>query len=163
MCDTLQLNWKLGACQAGNSSAHRQVGTATLKLLGMQSSFDYSVPSRVIMSFVYQMLRVLRFLPGKTPYTFHRVSHLLVDLGWVDFDFGLPLSCPVASAKFPSAQAELGRQWNTQNLSQPNQVHNQMGHPVDQMWEMYRAGHPICRKVLLCISMRVARAHLGSR
>ena len=29
MCDTLQLNWKLGACQAGNSSAHRQVGTAT--------------------------------------------------------------------------------------------------------------------------------------
>ena len=27
----------------------------------------------------------------------------------------------------------------------------------------YRAGRPICRKVLLCFSMRVARACLGSR
>ena len=29
-------------------------------------------------------------------------------------------SCPATSAKFQSAQAELGRQWNTQNPSQPN-------------------------------------------
>ena len=29
-------------------------------------------------------------------------------------------SCPAASAKFPSAQSELGSQWNTQTLSQPN-------------------------------------------
>ena len=39
----------------------------------------------------------------------YRVSHLLVDLGWVDFDLGVPPilpSCPAASAKFPSAQAE---------------------------------------------------------
>ena len=35
--------------------------------------------------------------------------------------------CPAASAKFPSAQAELGRQWNTQNSSQPNPVHEDMG------------------------------------
>jgi len=30
MCDTLQLNWKLGACQAGNSSAHRQVNKSKM-------------------------------------------------------------------------------------------------------------------------------------
>ena len=35
-----------------------------------------------------------------------------------------------ASAKFHSAQTELGRQWNTQHSSQPNQVHEQMGHLV---------------------------------
>ena len=53
----------------------------------------------------------------------YRVSHLLVHLVWVDCWFGcstiLP-SCSAASAKFPSAQAECGRQWNSQTLSQPN-------------------------------------------
>ena len=42
----------------------------------------------------------------------YRVSHVLVDLGWVDFDIYVPPilpSCPAASAKFPSAQAELSR------------------------------------------------------
>ena len=29
-------------------------------------------------------------------------------------------NCPAASAKLPSAQAELGRQWNNQNSCQPN-------------------------------------------
>ena len=46
-----------------------------------------------------------------------------MDLGWVDFDLGVtPISscCPAASAKFQSAQAEFGRQWNTQNPSHPN-------------------------------------------
>ena len=33
----------------------------------------------------------------------YRVSHLLVDLGWVDFDLGVPPTCPAASAKSPSA------------------------------------------------------------
>jgi len=32
--------------------------------------------------------------------------------------------------KLPPAHAEFGRQCNTQNISQPNQVHEQMGHPV---------------------------------
>ena len=35
----------------------------------------------------------------------YKVSHLLVDLGWVDFDFGAPPSCPAAGI-FPPAQAE---------------------------------------------------------
>ena len=39
-------------------------------------------------------------------------------------------SCPAASDKFPSAQAELGRQWNTLNSSQPNPVHEHIGRPV---------------------------------
>ena len=57
-------------------------------------------------------------------------GYVLVDLGWVDFDFCVPPSCPAASAKFPSAQAELGRQWNTQNPSQQNPVSAHLGHPV---------------------------------
>ena len=31
-----------------------------------------------------------------------------MDLGWVDFDLGVPPSCPTASVIFPSAPAELG-------------------------------------------------------
>ena len=61
--------------------------------------------------------------------TVFRWSHLLVDLGWVDFDFCFPSSCSAASAKFPSAQTELGRQWNTLNSSRPSPVHGQMGTP----------------------------------
>ena len=60
----------------------------------------------------------------------YRVSHVLVDLGWVDFDLGAsPIfpSYPAASAKFPSAQAELCRQRNTHISSQPNPVHKHMG------------------------------------
>ena len=42
---------------------------------------------------------------------------------WFEFDLGcstiLP-SCSASSANFPSAQAEPGRGWNSQNLSQPN-------------------------------------------
>ena len=48
------------------------------------------------------------------------MSHVLVHPGWVDFNLGVPPSCPVAFAKLPSAQAESARQWNTQNPSQPN-------------------------------------------
>ena len=39
-------------------------------------------------------------------------------------------SCPATSVKFPSAQVELGRQWNTQNPSQQNPVYKHMGRPV---------------------------------
>ena len=53
----------------------------------------------------------------------YRVAHLVVHLGWVDLEFEsstvLP-NCPAAPAKFPPAQAESGRQWNTQISSQPN-------------------------------------------
>ena len=40
---------------------------------------------------------------------FYRAIHMVVDLGWVDFDLGVPPSRPAAYAKFPSAQTELGR------------------------------------------------------
>ena len=59
----------------------------------------------------------------------YRVSH--VDMGLVDYDLCVPPYYPAASAKFPSPQVELARQWNTHNSSQPNPVHEQMGHPVD--------------------------------
>ena len=53
----------------------------------------------------------------------YRVTHLLANLGWVDFDLGCSIilpSCSAASAKFPPVQAESGRLWNSQNPSQPN-------------------------------------------
>ena len=55
-----------------------------------------------------------------------------MDLVWVDLDLGVPPSCPAVSTKFPSAPAELGRQWNTQSPSQPNHgpVYEQIGHAV---------------------------------
>ena len=46
-------------------------------------------------------------------------SALRPGLGW-DVDLDVHPSCPAASAKFPSAQAELGRQWSTQYPIQPN-------------------------------------------
>ena len=39
-------------------------------------------------------------------------------------------SCLAASAKFPPAQAESGRQWNSQNPSKPNPGREVMDHPV---------------------------------
>ena len=53
---------------------------------------------------------------------------MVVDLGWVDFDLGvLPSSL---ASKSSLAQAELGRQWNISNPSQPNPVHDHQPHPV---------------------------------
>ena len=43
-------------------------------------------------------------------------------------------SCLAASAKFPSAQAESGRQWNTRNPSPQNPVYEDVGRPVQYMW-----------------------------
>ena len=63
----------------------------------------------------------LSFVDYNTIVSLYRVYHVLVDLGWVDFDLGVPPSFPAASAKVPLAQAELGRQWNTQNSSQQTQ------------------------------------------
>ena len=33
----------------------------------------------------------------------YRVSHLLVDLGWVYFDLGVPPSCPAAEPLLPNS------------------------------------------------------------
>ena len=53
-------------------------------------------------------------------------------LGWVWFQGSTILpSLPAASAKFPSAHAESGRQWNTQNPRQTNPVYEHMGRPVE--------------------------------
>ena len=64
--------------------------------------------------------------------TLYRVTHLLANLGWFDLDLGcstiLP-SCSASSAKFPSAQAEPGRGWNSQNPSQQNPVSAHFGTP----------------------------------
>ena len=80
----------------------------------------------------------LKMSTGKKRLDWYRVSHLVIDVGLVDFDFSVPPFCPAAkpllpSAQFPPAEAELGRQWNNQNASQPNLVYDQMGRLVGTM------------------------------
>ena len=60
---------------------------------------------------------------------YYRVFHLLVHLGWVDFNLNSP-AAPATSATFPSAQAELGRPWNIIIQVDPTHVHDPMWHPV---------------------------------
>ena len=58
----------------------------------------------------------------------YRVAHLLANLVWVDIDFGCPTilpTCSANSANCPSAQAELGRGWNSTNQSQLHHVFGQ--------------------------------------
>ena len=56
----------------------------------------------------------------------YRVTYLLVDLGWVDFD----LDIPQAVRLYCSCGAAQARQWNIPNPSLPNQVREEKGHPV---------------------------------
>ena len=58
----------------------------------------------------------------------YRVTHVLVNMGWVVFDLGV---------KFPSLQAELDRKRNTQISHQPNPVQEQVGHPVQGDQSVY--------------------------
>ena len=53
----------------------------------------------------------------------YRVIHQVSDPGWVVFYFDVPFIMPwliARSARLSSAQAKSGRQWNSQNHSQPN-------------------------------------------
>ena len=59
------------------------------------------------------------------PNVMYSVNHHLTDadLGCADFDLKFPYiltSCSAHSAKMTSAQAESGREWNSQNLGNPN-------------------------------------------
>ena len=45
----------------------------------------------------------------------YRVTLVVADPGWVDFDLGCSINlfrCPASSAKLPTALAVLGRQWD---------------------------------------------------
>ena len=70
----------------------------------------------------YVLLLYLIIHFEKLPY---RVSHLLADLGWVDFDLG-----PAALPLLPNSHRPKQNRADTQNPSQPHPVHEQMGHPV---------------------------------
>ena len=50
----------------------------------------------------------------------YRVSHLLMDLGWVDFGLGCSTILLSRFCQISPAQAESGRRWNSPNPSQPN-------------------------------------------
>ena len=68
----------------------------------------------------------------------YRVSHFLVDLGWVDFDVGVQVPNS-ASAKFPSAQAESGMADSGAHKLQvnPTQVREEMDLPVVMRWSCH--------------------------
>ena len=78
-------------------------------------------------------------------------------------------NCPAPSAIYLSAQAEFGRQWNTQNPSEPypTQVSEQMKHPVYSLFRhsesQYAAGL-IYLLVLLCVAgeLQVVAEDLGA-
>ena len=72
------------------------------------------LPGRVFSILITQPWSILIFF---TPENIYRVSNVLVDMGWFDFDLGIPPYCLAASSKFPLAQEESGRQWNTQKPS----------------------------------------------
>ena len=68
----------------------------------------------------------------------YRVTHLLANLGWVDFDLGCSLGWWAATVATycPSKPGELPKSKSTQPRFASRWV------------TLYRAGHPICRKVL---------------
>ena len=78
---------------------------------------------------VSQMLSVGFVQPRRLAY---RVSHLLVDLGWVGY-FECSTVCPILLGLVEIWQKRLGswtRWWNIQIKVNPNQVHEQIRHPV---------------------------------
>ena len=90
--------------------------------------------------------------------SYHRVSHLLVHLGWVDIHrFGssniLPFG-PANSAKLPSAKTESGRQWNTKKIH----VHEQVGHPAEQIH-----ANPLMKPLPMGLSTCHYRGMAGTR
>ena len=69
------------------------------------------------------------FLPS-----LYRVSHLLVHLSWVDFDLGVPQSCPLAQPLLQNSHQPRRNLTDSEHpkpeSTQPNPVYEKMGHPV---------------------------------
>ena len=61
------------------------------------------------------------------------MSHLVVRLGWVDFDLGCSTACQILPGLWGIRQkwpAEWATLWNIQVQVNPNQMHDQIRHPV---------------------------------
>ena len=60
------------------------------------------------------------------------MTKLVGDIGWDDFKLDVPPCCLADSAKYPSAQAELGRQCSGTSKTKVNQTHvpDDVCHPV---------------------------------
>ena len=57
----------------------------------------------------------------------YRLSHLLMDLGWVDFDLGVPPSCPAAQPLLPNYHQPKQSLANSGTLSiQVNKTQSQL-------------------------------------
>ena len=81
----------------------------------------------------------------------YKATHLLANLGWVDFDFGFPTLCLVLPGLMRNWQNWLSswaRWWNIPNQSQPNRGSpgdvspcNEVPHRVTDgtTWRWYRA------------------------
>ena len=61
----------------------------------------------------------------------YMVTHIFVDLGWVDFELGVPPSCPSAQPLLPNSHKPRPNWADSGALTiQVNPVHKQIGHPV---------------------------------
>ena len=63
----------------------------------------------------------------------YRVSHLVVNPGWIDLDFSFPSSCLATYLLLPNShqsRQRVSKWWINGNLIQPNPVYDQMGRPV---------------------------------
>ena len=60
----------------------------------------------------------------------YRVIHLLMDLGWVDFDLGVPSSCPSAQPLLPNSYQPKQNWADGGTTKNPTQVLGQMNNPV---------------------------------
>ena len=75
-------------------------------------------------------MAIIRLLDNTTFYKLEfRVSRLLVELGWFDFDLDFPPPCPAAQQLLPNSH-KLRQNW-AENGTLKIQV-KQMGHPVDK-------------------------------
>ena len=62
-------------------------------------------------SVVYTSCRLCYYVLQNICHLHYRVSHVLVDLGWVEFDFCVPPSCPAASrfCQVPISPSRVGQ------------------------------------------------------
>ena len=84
-----------------------------------------------------------------------RVIHLLVDLGWIYFDLGVPLSCPAAQPLLPNfhlPKQNLADGGTTKIKVNTTQVSGQMNHPVmlirSRFLEILSFAHPSSPKLV---------------
>ena len=74
------------------------------------------------------------FNDNKRMNTLYRVTHLLANLGWADFDLDVPPSCPAAHPLLPNSHQPEQNQADSGTVKiqvNPTQVLGQTNYPVE--------------------------------